>query len=475
MLFSRAAVMALLAAGGVLLGGCGSPDTYDSSDPFGVLVTPTWKLQAFRVRDDRPPPITTVKLPDEPLTLQQCIDLALNNSPRIRQSRQSVFSTKAIIGQTKGLWWPIIQLQGARERTKSQFGDGDELRGHEWKTVVSMDWTLADFGIRRASLASAEARLRASGQMHKSTLLDIMLAAELSYYRLLESQAYLDVLQTTVEQRTAHVDMARKRVNAGVVPLADLRQAEAERDEAKAALIEGESQVDTASGLLASIMGVRPSIPIRVQPIPDEVTEVSLAHVDKLLTEAGAERPRLKAAAAEITRMKVELLRQKASRLPSLSMSGAYGLVEGHALPDAGYNEWSLGLILTMELFTGFQRTYAIRQVESEVKSAEYNYEALLREVENEVWEAYSTARHSFESIKAADSFVVSARESLKLNRREYDQGRVSFVALVDVQQTYARALFLRARSRLRYYMAIARLQRARGNGIDRIPLHLAE
>jgi len=471
----RVAALVVLTAGGVLLGGCGSPDTYDSSDPFGILETSTWQLPPHLVRDHRPPRIKMLKLPNAPLTMRQCIDLALKYSPRTRQSQQGIFSAKAIIGQTRGLWLPVVQAQLARDRSKSQLGNGDELRGHEWKTAVSMDWTLLDFGIRSASLASAQARLHSTSQMHKSTLLDIALAAELSYYRLLESHAYLDVLVMTVEQRNAHVDMARKRVDAGVAPLADLKQAEAERDEAAAALIEGKTQVDVASGLLASIMGVKPSTPIQVERISGDVIEVNLEHVDKLLTKAGKERPRLKAAAAEIARMKQELRRQKASRRPSLAMSGAYGIVEGHALPDPGYNEWTLGLTLTMEVFTGFQRTYAIRQVESEVKTAEYNYESLLREVENEVWEAYSTARHSFESIKAADSWVESARESLKLNRREYDQGRVSIVALVDVQQGYASALFSRARSRLRYYMAIARLQRAQGDGLDSIPPHLIE
>ena len=105
--------------------------------------------------------------------------------------------------------------------------------------------------------------------------------------------------------------------------------------------------------------------------------------------------------------------------LPELNLSGSYGWRDKHILPEER-SEWSLALGLRLPIFTGFQRTYGIKQAKARFEGARASYQRLLRDVELEVWVAYSDSLRAVEALNAAETFVQSSRRNLKAMEGQY-------------------------------------------------------
>lgn len=487
MMFNVRSIASILAFSIVCLAGCSGerswrlfadPGTLDLSDPFDVMVrTPEQRAPVYRVIEDRPPRMRTRQEPPEgTLSLSECVEIAIRNNPRSMVSLENVLAQQAEVGLTRGLRWPALNLQAGGTREQEQFPRTEaEVIENRYSVSASMNWTVADFGVREAAIKRAEAGYRASSRQHRSQLLDVGLAAEISYYRLLEAQELYAVARQALDQRKRHLELAERRHRLRLVTLVDVKQTRAELGQAELDLVATEGQERRARGRLAQVMGFPPSYDIQIAGLPDRVRQARAETVDKLLETAGANRPALKAQAAEIARQRQQLAVQKASRWPQISLVGSYGLTDKHLFPGTEMDEWLVGVNVTMELFTGFQRSYRIRQVEEQIKGAEQTYRALLRDAELEVWLAYQDVLEAQKAIGVAEGLVEARREQLELTETQYDQGRANVLDLVDAQQGHIGALASRVRATLAYYIAVARLERSVGQGLERVPSELRE
>jgi outer membrane protein len=461
--FRACITLALLVAAA----GCRNPD------PLGVMRdTPSSPSSFYRGAGDSPPFVVPRHVPDleaGPLSLAQCIQIALENNPEARISWQTARSAAAAVGQARGALLPQIDFSASRQRSKSQVLteiDAVFIRTM-YDATFGVRQLLFDFGARRAKVDSAEAALRTADFRHNSLLLDLALATELSYYELLAAQSLQKVAEDTVIQRTRHLELAQRRLNAGLGRKVDVLQAAAERAGAELGLVEARSKTRVARGRLATVMGLRASTPIEVVEIPDAVRELERRDVDSLMEQAAWRRPQLKAAASDVMRLRRELDAQRAGRWPELSASASIGLRDTHFLPDEHSDERAVAISLRWPLFTGFQRTYSIRQLEAELTAAIDSYEKTLRDVELEVWTAYSELIRAEEALAAAEAFVSSARENLNVAERGYQEGRANIVELIDAQTNLTVALARQVGVRLDWYSSMARLERAIGESFQ--------
>lgn len=474
MSWSHKSVLCLLAGASLCVTGCAG------LDPFGVTArTPAEPSSRYWAPPEHPPVVAPPRVvPDfdeGPLALADCLLIALANSPRMRLSWERTQATAAIVGQARGLYLPQADFtaSGQRQKFLAQTDVGQESKYRRTRRTVSFGvrQLLLDGGARRAQVGAAEAALRAADFRHNAALLDLALETQVGYYRLLAFRSLLNVAEDTVRQRTRHLELAEVRQRAGRGRLLEVLQARAEKADAEFAVVDARQQVRDARARLAYVMGLPVSSPLEIVDIPEEVHALEQQDVDRLLKGAATNRAQLQAAIAEVERARQALAVQRAARWPELNASGAFGWADWHSPPDEE-DEWSLALNLSLPIFTGFQRSYRIRQAEAELRAAVNAYEGVLQDVELEVWVAYSGILRAEEAINAAESFLQSARESLKVSEREYQEGRATIVELIDAQTGLTRALTRKVAARLDWYVAISRLERAVGKSWRQGPRH---
>ncbi len=439
--------------------------------PDPLSTTPGLPVGPFAVYDqaEEPVPVIPARWPEQGrFTLARCIELALHHNPRTSISWHSVLASAAQLGQQRSRYLPQAELSATGQRRKYQdlAGIEEAVKTETYDASVTVTQLLLDGGVRSANVNAAEAALRASAFRHNVELLDVALEVEENYYNLLAATSLLNVAEDTVDQRTRQWELATRLHQGGLARQVEELQAKAELADAESARVGARNQVRIARGRLASSMGLSVNYPLQIVEIPLGDAAPRRSGVESLIEAGTQNRPGLKAAVAQLASIREQLKAEKGSRWPRLEARASYGYNDTHLLFE-DRNEWSAALVLNLPIFTGFQTTYRIKQVEEQLRNGIASYERLLRNVELEVWEAYSNVVRAEEAIRAADEFLRSALESRRAVERAYENGRATIVELIDAQTAVTRAQNRQVNARLGWRLAVARLERAVGRAWD--------
>ena len=416
-----------------------------STDPWGVMGNvPDGPSQQFHPETDILEPdrlldntVSKEQIGEEQLTLEQCISFALENNPRTRESWYAARAASKFLGAGKASCLPEAEFFSGAARADSadaRAGSGIREAGPNttYDAGFGASYLLYDGGRRSAGIDEAEARALIANFRHNTTVQDLVLEVQESYYRLLAAKWSEDVAKETLHQRNSHLEAARQRKQAGVVSRSDVLKARTEVENARLSLVRTRSEIDIASGELATAMNLPVSKPLEVKKGPEEIQKRNLTTVDDLLQKAAKNRPALQSALAQVRRAQANVDAARADYYPDLTVSADYGWRED-TFPPAE-EEWSTRLGLKFPIFTGFERSYRFKMAENELEQSRANYEDALSSVALEVWSAHSNVKEADQAIEAAQSLVDSAEESLNVAEEEYKTGVGSIIELTDAQ-----------------------------------------
>jgi len=101
----------------------------------------------------------------EPVSVDDCVRLALARSPAVRGSGFATDVARARYGAARAAYLPVLSAEA--EYGRSAGYDIAVTNGGSTKTVVKAEATLLDGGTRRAQVAAAGARVQASGETER--------------------------------------------------------------------------------------------------------------------------------------------------------------------------------------------------------------------------------------------------------------------------------------------------------------------
>ena len=471
--YSLAVMPTAFAAGvaALLTAGCASVDPWNTTNRVPSAPSAYYRPSAGTVstrlsetpeREEAHPPVLSAE--DGPLTLATCIRTALERNPRTRGSWQSARAAAARVGEERADYFPTADLSAETARGKSVSLDRDEENDttrNSYIAGIDVSYLLFDGGARRARVEGAGASLLEADFRHNTTLQDVALAVEESYYELLGTQWFLKVARDTVKRTQYQLELAKARHQAGVVTRADVLRAETQRGDAELLLVQARNAVQIAHGRLARAMGLPVHRAFEVAELPTDMQKGELPRVEQLLDEAARERPELRSALARIEANRAEVTAGRAAYWPTLSVGASAGRKDTTFVPER--DEWSVGLSLNFPLFEGFERGYRIQRAQADLARAMADHADLLQGIELEVWTAYWRLIESAEAVEAAAKLTASASESARLAEGEYKSGVVSVIGLIDAQTAQTEAERRLVQARLDWYTAKAQFERAVG------------
>ncbi|MGZ8198666.1 MAG: TolC family protein, partial [Burkholderiales bacterium] len=124
---------------------------------------------------------------------------------------------------------------------------------------------------------------------------------------------------------------------------------------------------------------------------------------------------------------------------------------------------YSLGVNLRIPIFTGFRDKYATHQALAQAEQAAASRDALYRQTELDVWQAYYDMRTAAGGVGSTEAQVRSAEQTAQATLARYQAGFGSILDLITAQQDEANARVQRIQSYLDWYTALARLQFSAG------------
>jgi outer membrane protein len=411
----------------------------------------------------QPARLSQLDAPDSPLTLSQCVSIALKQNPRTRSSWLSSLSAEAIAGEARAAYFPSVGLTSEGTRADPAFFDREAQRGpaNAFDAGVGLHYLLFDGSARSSRVRAAEADLLAANFYHNATLQDVVLSVEEAYYELLATRSSMNVAEEAVAQAQSHVELAEARHTAGVVARSDVLKAETEKAAADLELVQARSAVQIARGRLSSAMGLSVSESFEIADLPKQTDEQNLSDIHSFLNEAATHRPELQSALAQLEGKRADVKAAQARYWPVLTSNASYGWQDREF--EDGREAWAVGVGMSVPIFTGFERAYQVRRAKYDLDKAISDHAEVLRGVELEVWTAYCRVVEANEAIDAAETLVASAEESARAALAEYQTGAGSIIELIDAQTARTAANTRRVQADLDWHMARARLRRAIG------------
>ena len=429
---------------------------FDAADPFATEAIAPPPPLLFPAADAAPCQTPT---PDAVYGVIEVVDRALCENPKTREAWANARVQAAQVGIAQASFLPSIDGSASGSRVRS-----DGQNANQRNASLTLSWLLYDFGARSAKLESARQLLVAASSTQDATVQSVFQSALQAYYNTQAARAAVIAALESEKASRESLTAAQVRYQVGSGTPADRLQAQTAWSQATLARIRAEGVVKIAYGTLANAMGMDANAPIKLADIPQVASGESFAaeqrDIDALISEARQRRPDLKAAEAKLAAAQSEIDYARASGRPTLSLGAGPSWINTDNISSNGN---SIGLTLSLPIFSGFATTYQIRSSQASAQTASAQRDTLAQQVALDVWNAYQSLSTATHAIRTSADLLASAEQSERVALGRYKAGVGNILDLLNAQSALASARLQRIQALLDYHVSRAALAKSVG------------
>ena len=433
------------------------------------LLTASWAL----AEEVLPPP-------GKPLSLDQCVAIALKYHPSLQSSEANVQANKATIEQALSAYYPQLSFNNTYTAFTTNFStspisnpSGGAIgvptpspNRYRWaftdvaNTGLAASQTIWDFGRTSNTVKMNRETTKASEEDLITTRQTVILNVKLAYFSVLQTQFLIDVAQDTVKQTQQHLEQAQGFYQAGTHPKIDVTKAEVDLANAELALIQARNNFAVARATLNNAMGLRQDLNFAIEK--EIEVKPKVIPLEEILSTAYERRP-------EILKVKAQERSQEASI--KFAQAGYYPILSGNAsylYRSTGYDRtfyWDafLGAGITFPLFSGFLTPNQVAQQRAILMSLQAQEESTRQNIRLEAEQAYLSLKLAIEQIEVTQKAVGQARENYDLASGRYQVGVGSPLEITDAEVNLANARANNIQAVYGLKTAEARIEKAMG------------
>ncbi|MET0502381.1 MAG: TolC family protein [Candidatus Binatia bacterium] len=411
-----------------------------------------------------PPVQTAAPQAGNILTLDEAIQIALENHPSIKASKERIGAQQAVVGQQMAAYYPALNLNNFYQTGTQTAGAPTTDRAQDrYQSQLNLAMTLYNFGKREATVQSAQDTLDATNFNYKTTVDGVILLVKQSYFTYLGLRALVKVGEETVKSRQLLARQAQGFYEVGTRARIDVARAESNLYLSEANLITAQNAVKVAWATLKNALGVR-DLPER--PLAEEVTMTPVAYtLDQAKGIAFASRSELKSFDAQRKAQDQTIAAARRGHLPDLVFDANHRY-SGSSFDASGAfvrPSWQIQTSLIFPLFEGFRTANRVEETLRNYYVIKSQEELQRQQVALDVEQAYLRLVELQERIKANESALNAAKENLDLANGRYQVGVGSIIEATDAQTLYTEAQTTYIRTLYDYKIAEAQLTRAIG------------
>ncbi len=401
------------------------------------------------------------------LSLNDLIQIALENNHKIDSSKYKQDSKKANIDLSKAGYLPAVSLTGELATYDSKTKTS-KTNDNVNSVSLSASQLLYDFGKTKASVDSSTQTYNASLSETNALKNSILLSVKQSYYNILNQHQLIGVANESVKIDSLQLEQAQEYLTAGVRTKIDVTNAKLQLSTSKLDLIKATYKLKSVKTQLITILGVNMSDSLTVKKEVTDIVDLVKGikfkplELNNLIDEAVKYRPETSMYQARIRSQKSKIRNVKKEYLPDLDFDASYSDKNSNKA-SLESEQWSAGVYLKWTLFSG-QSTKAnvknniavLQDVQSQLKQQELS-------IMKEVTDAYFSLKENEESIKISSLNFELSIANLDLAKQRYKAGLNDLVEFNDAKLEYTKAKSNLVNTYYNYLISHANLEYASG------------
>ncbi len=382
-----------------------------------------------------------------PLTLEQAVQIALESNPELRAARLQVDAAAGRAAQA-GLWAnPDLEFSTEDWRVR---GSGSGFSSS--KQMVGVAQTVpfpGKKGLERSIGAAETGLAEAQSVAHR---LALVRDVKTSFFQVLAAEQLVHVQRELVEVAAKSAEAAQKRVEAGAAPDQEQLRAEIPLEQARSELAELERDLAHARHSLAAWLG-RPEL--KEVPLAGRLrADADFPALEEPPADWLKNHPQALAARKQRARAEYAWRRARLEPYPDVTLGLAGGREGGS--DSASLVEFRVSIPVPI-----IDRSKGRKQ---EARASAAIAAADLETVEQSLWRAWADAARRFRTAAQQvanyrDRILPKADAALRLVQTGFQEGKFSFIDLLDTQRTAAEARLAFQRKLLDLNVARAELE----------------
>ncbi len=389
----------------------------------------------------------------EKWTLQKCIDYALANNIVIKQQQINTEYRENLLGQSKNNRLPDLSANVSQDfnfgRSLTIDNTYENYTSFNTGLYASTSVLLWRGNTLNNTIKQREFELKSSLKALEKAKDDVTLNIASGYLEILFSKELLKVAEAQVEQTKKQIERTRSLIEAGKLAEGALLEIESQKAREELEVVNRQNNLQIAYLNLAQILELEDysNFEIAVPEMPEIKAQATVATSSNVYKNAVDTRPEIKSAEYQLKSYESQLKIAEGSRLPTLSASASiydqYLNTSQGAAPGLFHqlthnHRESVGLNLSIPIFSRFENRTNISNAKLQLKNQELELEGAKKDLRRQIEQAYTNALAALKRYNANAAAVKSMQESFRYIEEKFNVGRVTSVEYNDAKTKLA-------------------------------------
>lgn len=415
------------------------------------------------------------------LTLQEAIDLALSENPTIKVADLEVERYDYVRKETLGNLYPSITASGTYTYAvvKSEISKGLSFGADNTiAAAAEVGLPLVMPAVWR-SIKMTKIQMENAVEQARASRIDMVNAVKKAYYNILLAEQSLEVLRSSEATVSKTVEDTRVQYEHGLASEYNLLTAEVQLSNLQPSIIQTANSIDVAKRLLKMYLSLPENIDIALVGTLDDFRDAILNGGEQLSTDV-SENSTLKQLDIQAELLQQNLKLTQTSRMPTLVAFGQFAysgndmqrpdfsaMMGGGATGgttgstgNAGTAEavkksfyWqhpiSIGVSLSVPIFSGFKNTNKVRQVRNQIRQLELQRDYVAKSTDVQVRSSINALLTAREKMFANEKTVAQAQKAYDISNARYKAGagtilelNTAELSLTQAKLNYSQAIY---------------------------------
>ena len=393
------------------------------------------------------------------LTLEECINIALENNISIKQARNNAISAKAGYDQSKFNFLPNLtagaghswseglffdQTSGGLVNTTTLGGSGSINTNI---TIFNGFSNVLNMAQRKLQYQAAEQSIEGNVQFTEAQVVSFFL-------QVISAQEQLKIAEQTLDLLNQQLNRQEKIQEAGTGSMEQVYNFRSQVAQQRLLIVNQQNILASNKLSLIQLLLLDTTVDYEFSGITaaDSELERNIEQYSSVYDRAVSYSPSLKSAQYSLEASKKSLKSAQYAWMPSLTASASIGTgwssnrkardengdiilpiqVEGLSDQFESNVQKSARLNLNIPLFTRFQNRTGVQQSKIALLNSELNYEQQKNTLTNQVQQAYLALVNAQTSHAAAKESLVNLNTSFEFSKTRYENGTIDFVTYLQ-------------------------------------------
>ena len=393
------------------------------------------------------------------LTLEECINIALENNIDIKRAKNNAISAKAGYDQSKMNFLPNLSAGASHSWNEGLFFDqtaqglvnNTTLNGggslNTSVTIFNGFSNVLNMSQRKLQYQAAEQTIETNIQFTEAQVVSVFL-------QVISAQEQLKITEQTLDLLNQQLDQQEKRLSAGVGNMEQVYNFKSQVAQQKLLIINQQNNLASSKLSLIQLLLLDTTQDYEFAGITanDVDLESEIEQYGSVFERALGYSPSLKSSKYSLEASKKSLKASQYAWMPSLTASASMGTswssnskardengdfilpIQVEKLSNQFESNVQKGarLSLNIPLFTRFQNKTGVQQSKIAMLNSELNYEQQKNNLTNQVQQAYLALVNAQTSHVAANESLINLNTAFEFSKTRYENGTINFVTYLQ-------------------------------------------